>query len=354
MIYNKKFRVIIYLLILVAMIFFPFHLFAQESKEIVEHETGFYYTVQRGDTLWDLSERFSDSPWLWPELWKENSKISNPHWIYPGERIRLFHRKGVESFVKKTEETMETMETVETAGKEQTLEMEPPKKLPYYYYSPINRTGFIRKEPFNPYGVIFKVRDDVNMIGQGDIVYIRQMGDTPLILGEKYTLYRKFKPIKDKKTKELIGTQHYLTGVVKITKIEPKFVMAMVVQSYRTIEINDLLMPYKKRSPKITLAASKKGLNGKIIISEEHGNIMGDNAIAFIDKGRNDGVKLGQSYNIYYQERGQVGSKKEAFRVPVVYGSLIVLHTEQTTSTVLITQSDRSITPEATIRSPME
>lgn len=351
MICNKKFRIIIYLLILAAMIFFPFHLFAQESKEIVEHETGFYYTVQKGDTLWDLSERFSDSAWLWPELWKENSKISNPHWIYPGERIRLFHRKGVESFVKKTEETMAA---VETAVKEQPLEIEPPKELPYYYYSPINRTGFIRKEPFNPYGVIFKVRDDVHMIGAGDVVYIRQMGDTPLILGEKFTLYRKYKPIKDKKTKKLIGTQHYLTGVVEITKIEPKFVLAMVVQSYRTIEINNFLMPYKKRSPKITLAVSKKGLNGKIVLSEEHGNIMGDNAVAFIDKGTNDGVELGQLYNIYYLEKGKVGSKKEAFQVSADYGSIIVLHTEQTTSTVLITQSDRSVTPEAAIRSPME
>jgi hypothetical protein len=113
-------------------------------------------------------------------------------------------------------------------------------------------------------------------------------------------------------------------------------------------------MPYKKRSPKITLAASKKGLNGKIVLSEEHENIMGDNAVAFIDKGTNDGVELGQSYIIYYLEKGKVGSKKEAFQVPVVYGSIIVLHTEQTTSTVLITQSNRSITPEAAIRSPME
>jgi hypothetical protein len=348
MISNKKFRIIINFLILAAMIFFPSHLFAQESTEIVEHETGFYYTVQKGDTLWDLSERFSDSPWLWPDLWKDNSKISNPHWIYPGERIRLFQRKGVESFVKKTEETMET------ASKEETIEIEQPKELPYYYYSPINRTGFIKKEPYDPYGVIFKVRDDVNMIGVGDQVYIRQMGDSPLMLGEKYTVYRKYKPIKDKKTKKLIGTQHYLTGVVKITKIEPKFVLAKVVQSYRTIEINNLLMPYKKRSPKITLAPSTKGLNGKIIISEEHGKIMGDNDIAFIDKGTEDGVELGQFYNIYYQERGKVGSKKEAIQVPNVYGSLIVLHAEQTTSTVLITQASRSIPPETAIRSPME
>ena len=94
---NRKFQTIIRLSILAAIIFFPVLIFAQENKKIVEHEAGFYYTVQKGDTLWDLSDRFFDSSWLWPDLWSENSQISNPHWIYPGERIRIFHQKGTES-----------------------------------------------------------------------------------------------------------------------------------------------------------------------------------------------------------------------------------------------------------------
>ena len=66
------------------------------EEEVVETETGLYYTVKNGDTLWDLSERFSDSPYYWPDLWSENNQIANPHLIYPGQRIRLYRRSDIE------------------------------------------------------------------------------------------------------------------------------------------------------------------------------------------------------------------------------------------------------------------
>ena len=341
---NRKFQMIICLSVLAAMIFSPVRIFAQENKEIVEHEAGFYYTVQKGDTLWDLSGRFFDSPWLWPDLWSENSQISNPHWIYPGERIRLFHQKGIESFFGKT------------AAKSRAIKKETPKKPLYYYYSPINRIGFIRKDPATPLGIIFKVKDDKEMISAGDLVFIRAKGDINLTAGSKYSVYRTSKPIIDQKTEALIGTQHYLTGIVEITKMESRFAVARVIQSYRTIEVGNLLMPYKRRSPRIELTQSKKGLNGELIISEEHADIIGDNDIAFIDKGSKDDVKLGQQYSIYYQERQRFNTetKEDVLLTQVVYGTLLVLHAEQTTSTVLITRSDLGINSGAKICSPIE
>jgi len=341
---NRKFQMLICLSALTAMIFSPVRMFAQENKEIVEHEAGFYYTIQKGDTLWDLSHRFFDSSWLWPDLWSENSQISNPHWIYPGDRIRIFHQKGTERFIGKT------------GSKRGALKKEQQKETLYYYYSPIDRIGFIKKSPVIPSGAIFKVKDDKQMISAGDLVYIRTKGDKQLTAGSKYSVYRTLTPIIDKKTKALIGTQHYMTGVVEITKIEPRFALARVVQSYRTIEVGNLLMPYKMRSPRIELTQSKKGLNGELILSEEHADNMGDNDIAFIDKGSNDDVKLGQQYSIYYQEKQRLNRKtrEDVLLTQVVYGSLLVLHTEQTTSTVLITRSDQSINPGAKICSPIE
>ncbi|MBW2597471.1 MAG: hypothetical protein JRC55_02105 [Deltaproteobacteria bacterium] len=275
----------------------------------------------------------------------ENRQISNPHWIYPGERIRIFHQKGAQSFVGKT------------VSRRRALEKEPQKEPLYYYYSPINKIGFIRKDPVVPSGVIFKVKDDKEMISTGDLVFIRSKGGMPpLTAGSKYSVYRTAKPIIDQKTEALIGTQHYLTGMVEITKMDPRFAVARVVQSYRTMEVGNLLMPYKRRSPKIELIQSKKGLNGQLIISEEQANIIGDNDIAFIDKGSKDDVKLGQQYSIYYQENQRLDTetKEDVLLTQIVYGTLLVLHTEQTTSTVLITRSDQSINPGAKICSPIE
>ena len=47
------------------------------------------YIVKKGDTLWDISERFLGNPFDWPEVWKKNGFIVNHDLIYPGQTIRL-------------------------------------------------------------------------------------------------------------------------------------------------------------------------------------------------------------------------------------------------------------------------
>ena len=52
------------------------------------------YIVQRGDTLWDISESFLVEPWRWPEIWQTNPQVHNPHLIFPGDELSLFYRDG--------------------------------------------------------------------------------------------------------------------------------------------------------------------------------------------------------------------------------------------------------------------
>ena len=336
---------ILILLILLLIPAFPGSQAAAQDQPTVKYETGFYYTIQKGDTLWDLSQRFSDTPWQWPEMWKENSQIANPHRIYPGQRIRLYRRRGAQGIGE------------QGPAKDKTVADKPElTNMLEFQYAAIDRVGFIRKDPIQSQGAIFKVEGQKEMISTGDLVYIRPEEDFKLAKGQKLTVYRTLKPIKTKGTNQLIGFQHYLTGAVEITIVRPDFVLGRIVATYRPIKVGDLLMPYYRRLPRIGMQPSPEGLKGYIIESEEHQAMFSESAIAFINKGEQEGVRPGQLYWIYKQEKFRINpnDKSETTLTPVFLGELLVLHIEKTTATVMITDSLRAIEPGTKIISPFK
>ena len=49
--------------------------------------SGRIHLVVSGDTLWDISDAYLGTPWVWPSVWTDNQDIENPHLIIPGDRI---------------------------------------------------------------------------------------------------------------------------------------------------------------------------------------------------------------------------------------------------------------------------
>lgn len=338
---SRPFRQLVGALIVPAILFgLPSIALTKNSIEehVVETETGVYYIVQPGDTLWDLSRKFADSPWLWPDLWNENQQITNPHLIYPGDRIRLYRRADQERV---------------TAAPPQAL----PRAADTFNFPGIDAVGFIREKALEPSGIIFDVLQPKVLQSDYDVVYINPRNHTYAV-GEKYTIYRTVPaPIRNPETKKNIGIQHLIMGVAEITQVEPEVVVGKVVKTFRAIEIDDLVTPYLTREPIIEIKPSVPGLFGNLISNENHSHLIAQDNIAFINKGAQDQIENGQYYTIFLEGQERVYSvasgRSKNIRLPRQdIGKVIVLHTEQTTATVLITKSDYAIPAWTPVRTP--
>ena len=333
------------------------------AAEVVETETGIYYTVKEGDTLWDLSRKFADSPYIWPGMWSDNSQIRNPHLIYPGEQIRLYRREDlmwtqpppVETEPEPEKETAAAILDIDPPPPPvQDIEV-PPVDEKYLTFTRIDQVGFIRKPPVKPSGRIFSVRGNHEMIATDDIVYIRRQGKEPFVPGNKYTIYRMPSKVWDKKTGNYLGAQHFLLGFLEIQRVDEKnFAIGKIERAFLNIRVGDLLMPFDRRRIEMTRRQPPPEITGEILMAEAGNLIIGDNVIAFINRGRKHGVQVGHVFNLFYQESGRPSprSNRKVALGPVDFGEFVVLLTEDATSTVLITKTSRQISPGTRFHAP--
>jgi|GEM_PF-6774543 len=52
------------------------------------------HIVKKGDTLWDIAAHYLGNPYRYPEL-AHLSHIRDPHWIYPGDRVRIIPKTSL-------------------------------------------------------------------------------------------------------------------------------------------------------------------------------------------------------------------------------------------------------------------
>ncbi len=303
-------------------------------KSFFNNKTGFYYTVQKGDTLWDLSQKFYSSEWDWPGLWELNDKIKNPHLIYPGERLKVFFRGGL---------SLENRPTMKSKKEEKPVIVEPAKGTVKpvegeiqlsFYYPLIDKVGFIKRNAISPAGKILRAENDnTDLISENDIIYVRAHDNGSLTLNTQYQVYET-SIIKNR------GVRHSIKGIIQIEERKQDYYTAKVIETYTDLNPDDLIMEFLERDREFIVKKENDKINAKIICNDNDDAMFGLRQVIYMDLGQDSAIKKGQVYTIYKT----VGKKEVEFdQIPT--GKLIVLHTEDISSTVLIFAANQEMHP---------
>jgi len=234
------------------MVFFSLALPAMTQEKGAEE----MYTIKQGDTLWDISSKFLKDPFLWPKLWQRNPYITNPHWIYPGNPVRLSPLERV----KKEELAKEAAPPTPVGPGPEVKREEPPpiektpevivevkKRVEERPYFPENRfSGFFSNVDHRGIGMILESKEGKSLMAEGDIVYLIFKSSEPILIGNKYTVFRPSEVMRDPITDERLGRRYNITGNLQIIDQFGRFFTAKVTEAFEEIQKGDRIQPYDK------------------------------------------------------------------------------------------------------------
>ncbi|MGR9106376.1 MAG: LysM peptidoglycan-binding domain-containing protein [Gammaproteobacteria bacterium] len=250
------------------------------------------YTVVKGDTLWDISAKFLNEPWRWPELWHDNPQIKNPDLIYPGDVIVLDYVDG------KPRLSLESAGRLSPQIREQELE----EAIPLIPMTAIRQflspSRVVSQDEIDqaPYVVAFAGEHITG--GAGQNVYVKSLSDWNAARG--YQLFRKGIPLKDAVTRENLGYQATYIGETRFLRGGDPATFELT-KTRDFCRIGDRLLPVFQEKIFLNYQphAPQTLINGHIISLLDGVSQTGQYNVVTIDRGMEDGLEIGHVLRIY-------------------------------------------------------
>ncbi len=271
------------------------------------------YVVVKGDTLWDISGRYLNDPWSWPEIWQANPQVENPHLIYPGDVLTLVYVDG-QPRVRRTAGPGTAVpvgdgSVVETRMADGTTKLSPRARvlsegdaiatLPMELISPFLTDARVVDEQDLRDAAYVLANDGEHVVGgQGDKVYIR--GINTGLEEKSYTVFRPGLPYVDPFTGETLGFEAIHVADAAMTR-EGDPATFKLLKTPQEVRAGDRALPVEKSylAPNFFPAAGPAGVQPVIVSVYGGVTQIGQYNIVVLNKGTREGLKSGHTFTVW-------------------------------------------------------
>ena len=339
------------------------HLMAQGLE--VKPDAPSTYTVVKGDTLWDISGRYLDQPWRWPELWGVNPQIENPHLIYPGDVITLYYQDGQPRLGLNVADRPGGSDGVGGQGRTpSSIRLSPQirsKKIdsaiPVIPIEDIqqllrNLRAFDRASIVNTPYVVGAPQGRI-ISAEGERIYVKGLTQGH----EQYDIYHISEAIYDPDTKERLAYEGIHVGTARLDKFaEPATLI--VTGSSREIVRGDRLIPMVDiQTGNFYPRPSPGRITGKIISVVDGVGIIGRYQTVIINVGLKHGITRGDVFSAFSKPTTVLdvvsAEPGDSVELPATRsGTLMVVQPFQKLSYALVMESRLPLRLYDEVRSP--
>lgn len=293
------------------------------------------HVVRAGDTLWDICTHYFNDPWQWPKVWSYNPQVTNPHWIYPGDLVRLLPR-GVFA----AQSDMAQPEKGGDVGKPADRVATPARKVALG----LKQTAFVESSALQAAMTVDGSTDEKKLLGAGDSVYLNYPADKPPKVGQRYSIYVPGRTVKS--SGKDVGAYVHLLGTVEVVSVkQDKRARGVIIDSNHEIERGAKVGPLLRQFSNVPSARAKVDARGSIVAMLAHDELIGQGEVVFIDLGKASGLEAGN--RMFVVRRGDalptkaldmVGQDDQRFPARAL-GEVVIVEVGDNISIALVTLS---------------